>query len=72
MKIEDIIEAISDITEIGATFAPAPFGMILGLISKWGAPAAIKMIKGLGKDEITEEDIKALHDLVKPPESYFT
>jgi len=71
MNVISIIEAISDIAQIGQTFAPAPFNLILGLISKFGAPAAIKMIEGLGKTEITEEDIRKLHDLVKPPEEYF-
>lgn len=71
MKVTEIIDAIGDIAEIGAAFAPAPFGLILGLIAKNGAPAAIKLIQGLGKDDITQEDIQKLHDLVKPPEEYF-
>ena len=71
MKATDIIMTISQIAEFGASFAPGPYGMILGLVAKHGAPAAIRMIEGLGKDEITEEDIQKLHDLVKPPEEYF-
>ena len=35
-----------------------------------GIPAAIRLIKGLGTDNPTEEDIDRLHNLVKPPDAY--
>ena len=71
MKTKDVINAIAMIAAIGEKMAPQPFSMILGLVHRVGAPQAIKLIEGFGKDEITEEDIQKLHDLVKPPEEYF-
>lgn len=43
------------------------------LILKYGVPAAISIIKDWDVDpeSITLDDIKALHDRVPPPESYF-
>lgn len=46
-------------------------GVLASLIIQFGIPAAILLIQGLGKDEITDEDIQKLKALVKPPETYF-
>lgn len=43
---------------------------ILGLVEKYGIPAAMNAIKALGKETITAEDVEKLKTLVKPPESY--
>ena len=44
--------------------------IIIGLIVQYGVPAVVAGIGALGKDEITLDDIKALKDLIKPPEEY--
>ena len=44
--------------------------IIIGLIVQYGVPAVIAGIGALQKDEVTLEDIKALKDLIKPPEEY--
>lgn len=44
--------------------------IILGLIIQYGVPAVLAGIGALGKEEVTLEDIKALKDLIKPPEEY--
>lgn len=41
---------------------------LIELILKYGPSAAISLIKGLGKESVTAEDIKALK--VEPPEHY--
>ncbi len=44
--------------------------IIIGLIMQYGIPAVLAGIASLQKDEVTLEDIKALKDLIKPPEDY--
>ncbi len=45
--------------------------IIASLILQYGLPAAVQIIQGLKKEEITAEDIAALKLLVRPPEEYF-
>jgi hypothetical protein len=44
--------------------------IIIGLVVQYGVPAVIAGIGALGKEEVTLDDIKALKDLIKPPEDY--
>ena len=43
---------------------------ILELAVKYGVPAVQKAIETINKDEITEEDIKALATMIRKPEEY--
>lgn len=43
---------------------------ILKLAVKYGVPAVQKAIETINKDEITEEDIKALATMIRKPEEY--
>lgn len=43
---------------------------ILELAMKYGIPAVQKAIENINKDEITEEDIKALATMIRKPEEY--
>jgi hypothetical protein len=45
--------------------------IVASLILQYGVPAAMQMIQGLQKEEITAEDIQGLKNLVRPPEEYF-
>lgn len=52
---------------------PAQITLMLQLIAlamEYGIPAVTNAIAAMNKEEITLEDIQALRDLVKPPESY--
>lgn len=44
--------------------------VILELIAKYGITGVISILKVFQKDTVTKEDIEALKDLVKDPESY--
>jgi len=47
-------------------------GTVITLISKYGLPAALQIIQAWKVEgEPTMDDIKRLHDLVPPPETYF-
>ncbi|MDI6755340.1 MAG: hypothetical protein QME78_13215 [Thermodesulfobacteriota bacterium] len=45
--------------------------IIAALILQFGVPAAMLMIQSFQKEEITDEDIRGLKNLVRPPEDYF-
>lgn len=44
--------------------------IIVGMVIQFGETAVTNAIVALGKDVITLEDVQALRDLVKPPETY--
>lgn len=43
---------------------------VLELAVKYGVPAVQAAIEAINKEEITEEDIKALPGLIRKPEEY--
>jgi SpoU rRNA methylase family enzyme len=43
---------------------------ILALAAQYGIPLVLNSLKALNKEEITQEDIDALKELIKPPEDY--
>ena len=43
---------------------------LIGLVFEKGVPAVLAIMQNWEKEEITLEDIQALHELVKPPEEY--
>lgn len=43
---------------------------LVGLILEKGLPAASQLMANWDKEEIGLDDIKALHNLVQPPEDY--
>lgn len=43
---------------------------ILELAVKYGVPAVQSAIEAINKDEITEEDIKALPGMIRKPKEY--
>ena len=45
--------------------------VIMELLMKHGIPGVIKIIKLWSVEDPTLEDIQALRNLVKPPETYF-
>ncbi len=52
---------------------PAQIQLMLNLIAlclQYGIPAITSAIASMEKENITLEDIQALRNLVKPPESY--
>ena len=55
------------------SLTPAMIKLIIAFGMKMateGIPAGIRLIKGLGTDDPTEDQINGLHDLVKPPDQY--
>ena len=70
MKTQDVISAIQTIAPIAQVFLPPQIAVIAQIVTKYGIPEAQKLISDLGKNEITDQDLKNLRDLVKPPGTY--